>query len=61
LAKVFSQIDFGHFKNVQNGLAQNKMAKKLKKRVVSIMLSFLFFLEKCCEHIFFKKYYLKKK
>ena len=61
MPKVFSQIDFGHFKNVHFGFAQNKLAKKLKKVIVTIMLSFPFFLEKCCDANFFRKILFIKK
>jgi hypothetical protein len=51
----FSKMDI--FKNVQNQKAPNFPGKNLaKKRVVTIMLSFSFFLEKCCYANFFKSF-----
>jgi hypothetical protein len=47
-----SKIDFG----------SGGLAKKAKKVVVTIMLSFPFFDEKCCDaNFFFEKYIFKKK
>jgi cystathionine beta-lyase/cystathionine gamma-synthase len=48
----FSKMDI--FKNVQKPKAPNFPGKNLaKKRVVTIMLSFSFFREKCCDANFF--------
>ena len=44
---------FWTFINVQNVKAAADLCKKAKKRVVTIMLSFLFLGEIICEHNFF--------
>ena len=46
---------FWTFINVQNGLSQYKSGQNVKKRVVTIMLSFCFLSKIFCEHIFFNK------
>jgi hypothetical protein len=43
-----SKIDFG----------PGGLGKKVKKVIVTIMLSFLFLDQKCCEHNFFKTFFI---